>query len=73
MEHSVGGLSSSTRNGIEPTKYTRIASAMRLDDAPDGVTMGVERCRGFHQMTPEISQTTVTLAPSPQAAITPIS
>jgi hypothetical protein len=42
--------------GIAPmddgTKYARIGGAMRLDDAPDGVRMGVERSGGFHQITP---------------------
>ena len=32
----------------DETKYARIPRAMRLDDTPDGVTMGVKRCRGFH-------------------------
>lgn len=29
------------------TKYRRIAGAMRRDDVPHGVTMGVERCERF--------------------------
>ena len=35
----------------DKTKHTSLTRTMRLDDTPDGVTVGMEHCRGFHLVT----------------------